>query len=142
MIVQQKRNVNFLLTATVHCCSPCVRWGRIALLLSMCNVGKNSVQWRERVSYMYTLFPLQDRYSENCKMFFPRPPSRKGGTGGGGSGHPQGDMHIVAARLGTMVGTRWANSCPGCMDRVRKYSHLVGGSSFLAGKAALALVGV
>ena len=29
------------------------------------------------------------------------------------------DMHIVAARLGcqsAMVGTRWANSCPGCMD--------------------------
>ena len=34
--------------------------------------------------------------------------SRKGGTGGGGWGHPQGDMHMVAARLGcksTMVGT-------------------------------------
>ena len=25
--------------------------------------------------------------------------SRKGGTGGGGRGHPQGDMHMVAARL-------------------------------------------
>ena len=25
--------------------------------------------------------------------------SRKGGTGGGESGHPQGDMHMVAARL-------------------------------------------
>ena len=53
-------------------------------------------------------------------------------------------MHMVAARLGcqsTMVGTRWANSCPGCMDRLRKrYSHLVGGS-FLAGKAAWALSG-
>ena len=72
-------------------------------------------------------------------MSFPCPPNRKGGTGGGGSGHPQGDIHIVAARLGTMVGTRWANSCPGCMDRVRKYSHLVGGSSFLAEKAAWAL---
>ena len=38
-------------------------------------------------------------------------------------------MHMVAARLGcqsAMVGTRWANSCPGCMDRLRKrYSHLV-----------------
>ena len=56
---------------------------------------------------------------------------RKGGTGGGGWGHPQGDMHMVAARLGcqsAMVGTGWANSCPGCMDRLRKrYSHLVGG---------------
>ena len=26
--------------------------------------------------------------------------SRKGGTGKGGWGHPQGDMHMVAARLG------------------------------------------
>ena len=53
-------------------------------------------------------------------------------------------MHMVAARLGcqgTMAGTRWANSHPGCMDRHRKhYSHLVGGS-FLAGKAAWALSG-
>ena len=65
--------------------------------------------------------------------------SRKGGTGGGGWGHPQGGMHMVAARLGcqsAMVGTGWANSCPGCMDRLRKrYSHLVEGS-FLAGKVA------
>ena len=49
---------------------------------------------------------------------------------------------MVAARLcckSAMVGTGWANSCPGCMDRLRKrYSHLVGGS-FLAGKAAWAL---
>ena len=68
--------------------------------------------------------------------------SRKDGTGGGGWGHPQGDMHMVAARLGcqsAMVGTRWANSCPGCMNRLRKcYSHLVEGS-FLGGKAAWAL---
>ena len=65
--------------------------------------------------------------------------SRKGGTGGGGWGHPQGDMHMVAARLGcqsAMVGTGWANSCHGCMDRLRKrYSYLVG-SSFLAGNVA------
>ena len=34
-----------------------------------------------------------------------------------------------------MVGARWANCCPGCMDRLRKhYSHLLGGS-FLAWKA-------
>ena len=68
--------------------------------------------------------------------------SRKGGTGGGGWAHPQGDMHMVATRLGcqsAMVGTGWANSCPGGLDRFRKhYSHLVGGS-FLAGKAAWAL---
>ena len=25
--------------------------------------------------------------------------SRKGGTGGGGWGHPQGDVHMVSARL-------------------------------------------
>ena len=53
-------------------------------------------------------------------------------------------MHMVAARLGcksTMVGTGWANSCTGRMDRLRKhYSHLVGGS-FLAEKAAWALSG-
>ena len=40
-----------------------------------------------------------------------------------------------------MVGTGWANSCPGCMDRLIKcYSHLVGGS-FLAGKVAWTLSG-
>ena len=70
--------------------------------------------------------------------------NRKGGTGGGGWGHPQGDMHMVAARLGcqsAMVGTGWANCCPGCMDRLRKhYSHLVRGS-FLAGKVAWTLSG-
>ena len=37
-------------------------------------------------------------------------------------------MHVAAARLGckrTMVGTRWVNSRPGCMSRLRKrYSHL------------------
>ena len=53
-------------------------------------------------------------------------------------------MHMVATRLGcqsAMVGTWWANSCPGCVDRLRKrYSHLVGGL-FLAGKAAWALSG-
>ena len=69
---------------------------------------------------------------------------RKGGSGGGGWGHPQGDMHMVAARLGcqsAMVGTGWANSCPGCMDRLRKrYSHLVE-CSFLAGKVAWTLSG-
>ena len=30
-------------------------------------------------------------------------------------------MHMVAARLGcqrAIVGTRWANSCPGCMGRL------------------------
>ena len=50
--------------------------------------------------------------------------SRKSG------GHPQGDMHMVAARLGferAMVGTRWATSRPDSMDRLSKhYSHLVG----------------
>ena len=56
--------------------------------------------------------------------------------------HTQCDMHMVAARLGyqgTMVGTGSTNSCPGCIDRLRKcYLYLVEGS-FLAGKAALAL---
>ena len=49
---------------------------------------------------------------------------------------------MVANRLGcqsAMVGTGWANSCPGCMNRLKKrYAHLVGGS-FVAGKAAWAL---
>ena len=48
-----------------------------------------------------------------------------------------GVTHMVGAKLScqsAMVGTGLANSCPGCMDRLRKhYSHLVGGS-FLAGK--------
>ena len=41
---------------------------------------------------------------------------------GGRRGHLQGDMLIVAARLGcerAMVGTRWANSHPCCIDRLR-----------------------
>ena len=46
---------------------------------------------------------------------------------------------MVAAKFGcqsAMVGSEWANSCPGCMDRLRKcYSHLVGGP-FLARKVA------
>ena len=70
--------------------------------------------------------------------------SRKGGTGGGGWGHPQGNIHMMTARPGcqsVMVGTGWANFHPGCMDRLRKrYSHLVRGS-FLAWKAAWALRG-
>ena len=61
-----------------------------------------------------------------------------------GWSHLQGDMHMVAKSLGcksTIVGTRWANSCLGCMNRLREhYSHLVG-SLFLAGKAAWALSG-
>ena len=68
--------------------------------------------------------------------------SRKGGTGGGGWGRPQGDMHMVAARPGferAMAGTGWANPCPNCMDRLRKhYSHLAVGW-FLARKAAWGL---
>ena len=58
--------------------------------------------------------------------------------------HTQCDMHMVAARLGyqsAMVGTGSDNSCPGCMDRLRKcYLYLVEGS-FLAGKAAWAVSG-
>ena len=65
---------------------------------------------------------------------------RKGGTGGGAWGHPQGDMQMVAARLGyekVMVGTGWATSRPECMDRLTKHHpHLVG-VWFLARKAAL-----
>ena len=70
--------------------------------------------------------------------------SRKSGTGGGGCGHPQGAVHKAAARFGckrAVVGTGWGNSCPHCMNRLRKrYSHLIGGLS-LAGKAVWALSG-
>ena len=62
--------------------------------------------------------------------------------GVGRAGDMQSDMHMVAAGLGCnsgIVETRWANSCPGCMDRLRKcYSHLVG-DWFLAEKAAWVL---
>ena len=44
--------------------------------------------------------------------------SRKGGTGGGGRGRPQGVMYMVAVvadcRNG-LVGTGLANSCLGCL---------------------------
>ena len=56
---------------------------------------------------------------------------QKGGIGGGGCGNPQGNMHMVPARLGferVMIWTGCANSRPDCMDRLRNhYSHLVGG---------------
>ena len=51
--------------------------------------------------------------------------------------HPQ-DMHGCER---VTVGTRWATSCPDCMDRLTKhYSHLVG-NWFLARKTASALSG-
>ena len=61
---------------------------------------------------------------------------------GGGWGHLQGAVHILADRLGfekAMVGTGKATPRPDCMDRLRKhYSHLAEGW-FLARKAAWAL---
>ena len=70
--------------------------------------------------------------------------SRKGETGGGGLHHPQGAVHMVAARLGfekAMVGTQSSTPCPDCMDRLRKhYFHLAEGW-FLARKAAWSLSG-
>ena len=58
--------------------------------------------------------------------------SGKGGTGGGGWGHPQGDMDMVAVVAGYrngLVRTGCANSCLGCTNVIRKcYSHLVGTS--------------
>ena len=45
-------------------------------------------------------------------------------------------MHMVAARLGckgAMIGTGWANSHPGYMNRLRNcYSHIVKG--FISGR--------
>ena len=52
-----------------------------------------------------------------------------GGTGGGGWGHPQGAVHMAAARFGckrTVVGTGWANSWPGCTRRVLCTWQLLG----------------
>ena len=53
-----------------------------------------------------------------------------GGTEGGGWAHLQSAVHMEAASFDfkrAMVGTGWAKSCPGCMNRLRKhYSHLVG----------------
>ena len=66
--------------------------------------------------------------------------SRKGGTGGGALGHPQGAVYM-AARLGckrTMVGTGWANSQPGCMSKLRE-CHSHSGGSLLAEEASWAL---
>ena len=64
--------------------------------------------------------------------------------GWGGVGHPQDAVHLAAARSGckgSMVGTGWADSCAGCMNRLRKrYSHLWG-VHFWRGKAAWALNG-
>ena len=60
----------------------------------------------------------------------------------GWEGHPKGAMHMAAARLGcirTMVGIEWANSCPGCMSRLRKYYSYYLGGSFLVGKASWTL---
>ena len=49
---------------------------------------------------------------------------------GGGWGHMQSAVHMAAAKLGckrTMIGTGWAHSHPGCVNRLReRYSHLVG----------------
>ena len=53
-------------------------------------------------------------------------------------------MHMAAARLGSktdVVGTRWANSCPGCTNRLRKPYSPFGGGSFLVEKAAWPLSG-
>ena len=58
--------------------------------------------------------------------------SRKGGTGGGGWVHLQGDMHMVAVVAGcrnALVGTEWSNSRLGCTNGPGKhYSYLVGAS--------------
>ena len=70
--------------------------------------------------------------------------SRKGGTGGGAWGHPQGDLHmvaVVAVCRNALGGTGWSNSCLACTNRLKKHcSHLVE-SSFLGVKAFLSLNG-
>ena len=67
---------------------------------------------------------------------------QKGWGGGGGWGHPQGDVHMVAARLGCQSTTHvWVRVGQFLLDRLRKRcSRLVGGL-FLAGKAAWVVSG-
>jgi len=66
------------------------------------------------------------------------------GQGGGGWGHLQGDLQmlaVVAVCRNDLVGTGWSNSCLVCTNRLRKHcSHLVG-SSILAVKGFSALNG-
>ena len=72
-----------------------------------------------------------------CRFCF----SRKGGTGRGGWGHPQGAVHMAVVRFdckSNMVGTGLANSRPGCMSRLRKRCSYFLGGLFLAGKASWA----
>ena len=70
--------------------------------------------------------------------------SRKGGTGGGGWGHPQGDI-CTWWLLGLAVKVPWLGPCGSILALAAwtdfentTLMHLVGGS-FLAGKAAWAL---
>ena len=63
--------------------------------------------------------------------------NKKCGTGGGGWGHLQGDMHTVAARLGcqrAMLGIRWVNSHPGYMDSLRENTILSSCRVLISGK--------
>ena len=59
----------------------------------------------------------------------------------------QGEVGVVTCRvlctwqlLGLVV-KGWANSCPGCMSRLRKHHPHLSGGSFLAKNASLALSG-
>ena len=88
------------------------------------------------------LHTVQKTWSpHSCAQFLCQ---QKGWGGGGGWGHLQGDMHMLAARLGceiVMVGTKRGTSHPDCMDRLTKhYSHFVGGW-LLPRKAAWVLSG-
>ena len=67
--------------------------------------------------------------------------SKNGGTGevGGVTRRVLWTLQLLDLAVKAMVGTGWDNSCPGCMNRLRKcYSHLVVGS-FLVGKGPWAL---
>ena len=64
------------------------------------------------------------RWVGSSTSLVPRPCPIFGAGTGDEASHPQGDMHMMAARLGcesAMARTGWANSCPGCMDRLRKH---------------------
>ena len=55
------------------------------------------------------------------------------GTGGGGWGHPQGDMHMVAARLGCESHGRVGHSSPDCIDRLTNTTLTLQGVDFWQG---------
>ena len=55
-------------------------------------------------------------------------------SGRGAWGHPQGPVHTAAARLRDMVGTEWANSRPGYVNKHRNATLIFWGVNFWQGR--------